>query len=397
MTREEPVPAGRCISYLMKNDAHDITGVMMGRAHPPVLGVIIGVTPGETDSDLEYAKAVRARSMAVHTLTDVSTSEDTTLSERVLASLDIVFGTVTTYEIHRRILRRGEEPRWAVLSVIEDRARKGVDFVVIHASGTLEMAQRVRASTRTIPIASRGGAMMAQASVRFGTDNPYLENYDDVLDICQASGMALSLAGTYRPGTVADALDDWHRQEISLQAELVRRAQERGVKVSVELINHVPLNLIPVYSELGLEKLHGAPFGALGPTPTDIGIGYDDVVGAIGAATAAQHGTSWITCVTSGEHCHLPTIDNLTRAIKYFQIGLHVGAVGRDGDVSRDAALSVARNENNWHHMADLAIHRDDAADMFRELGYHAGQVCTMCAGACPLLRTRVDLGRPAQ
>ena len=82
------------ISYLMKNGSHDITGAIMGRPHPPVLGVIIGVTPGETDSDLEYAKAVRAHSLGVQTLTDVTTNGDTRLRERILASLDIVFGTV---------------------------------------------------------------------------------------------------------------------------------------------------------------------------------------------------------------------------------------------------------------------------------------------------------------
>ena len=380
------------ISYLMKNGSHDITGAIMGRPHPPVLGVIIGVTPGETDSDLEYAKAVRAHSLGVQTLTDVTTNGDTRLRERILASLDIVFGTVPTYEIHRRIKRDGQEARAAVMAVLDGQAREGVDFVTIHASGTLQMAQGVRNSGRTIPVTSRGGAMMAEVSLRANAENPYLEHFDDVLDICRDSGMALSLAGTYRPGSIADALDAAHLDEIDQQAELVRRAQARGVKVSVELINHVPLHLIPVYSELGRAKLHGAPFGALGPTPTDIGIGYDDVVGAIGATTAAQHETSWITCVTAGEHCHMPTIDDMTQAVKYFQIALHAAAVARQGDCSRDAKLSEARNRNDWAAMAHLALHKDDALALFERLGYHEGQACTMCSGACPLVRSRVAL-----
>ena len=123
--------------------------------------------------------------------------------------------------------------------------------------------------------------------------------------------------------------------------------------MSVELVNHVPLHLIPVYCQLGKELLHGAPFGALGPTPTDIGIGYDDVVGAIGAATAVLHETSWITCVTAGEHCHIPTIDDIAQAVKYFQVALHAAAVSRHGDLSRDAKLSEARNRNDWATMAD--------------------------------------------
>ena len=165
--------------------------------------------------------------------------------------------------------------------------------------------------------------------------------------------------------------------------------------MSVELVNHVPLHLIPVYCQLGRERLHGAPFGALGPTPTDIGIGYDDVVGAIGATTAVLHETSWITCVTAGEHCHIPTVDDITQSVKYFQIALHAAAVSRHGDLSLDAKLSEARNRNDWGTMADLAIHRDDAVAMFERLGYHEGQACTMCSGACPLVRSRTALSGP--
>ncbi|GAA0421077.1 phosphomethylpyrimidine synthase [Acrocarpospora corrugata] len=367
---------------------------MMGRPHPPVLGVIIGITPGETTSELEYAKAVRAQALGVNTLTDVTTNDDRTLRRRILETLDISCGTVPTYEIHRRIRRRGENSRSAVLGVLEEQAKEGVDFVTIHASGTREMALRLDAATRAIPVTSRGGAMMVEVTRQMGEENPYLANFDDVLDICAAHGMALSLAGTYRPGSIADALDRTHLDEVREQAELVRRAQARGVKVSVELVNHVPLHLIPVYCELGAAELHGAPFGALGPTPTDIGIGYDDVVGAIGAVAAAQHGTSWITCVTAGEHCHMPTIDDMEQAVKYFQISLHIAAISRHGDVSRDAKLSEARNRNDWAAMADLAIHRDDAVSMFDRLGYHEGQACTMCSGACPLVRTTAEIRR---
>ena len=392
MTFGDHLPSSHSVSYLMKNDSHAITGVMMGRPHPPVLGVIIGITPGATDSETEYAKAERAHALGVHTLTDLTTNDDTRLRKRVLESLDIVFGTVPTYEIHRRILRQCEDAKSAVMRVIEGLARDGVDFAVIHASGSRGMAQRVRDSARVIPVTSRGGAMMAEVELRAHRENPYVESFDDILAVCRSSGMALSLAGTYRPGSIADAMDETHLEEVGIQAELVRRAQEAGVKVSVELVNHVPLNLIPVYCDLGRSQLHGAPFGALGPTPTDIGIGYDDVVGAIGATTAAQHGTSWITCVTAGEHCHLPSVDDITQAVKYFQIALHAAAVSCHGDLSQDAKLSEARNRNDWAAMAHHAIHRDDAVALLDRLGYHEGQACTMCSGACPLVRRKVAL-----
>ncbi len=376
-------------SYLMKNDNHDITGVYLGRYHPTVLGVIFGITPGETTLDQEYAKAVRASRLGVHTVTDVSTNGDPTLRRRVLESLDIVFGTVPTYDIHRRIRRKGKDPRTAVLSVLEEHAADGVDFLTIHASGSLSEASRLGVNDRVIPVTSRGGAMMAEVMTVAGHENPYWEYFDDVLELCRAQDIALSLAGTFRPGSVVDAMGPVHLGEVRRQADLVKRAHAMGVKVSVELINHVPLNLIPEYCELGKETLDGCPFGGLGPSPTDIAVTYDDVAGAIGAATAVMHGTSWITCVTAGEHCHMPTIDDMTQAVKYFQIATHIGHIARTRDLSRDAELSEARNRNDWAVMAKTAIHHEDAVVRFEHEGYHDGQSCSMCGGACPLVRAK--------
>src|SRR6266704_598499 len=83
-------------SYLMKNDNHDITGVYLGRYHPTVLGVIFGLTAGGTTLAQEYAKAVRASRLGVHTVTDVSADTVRTLPSWVLGALAVVFGTVPT-------------------------------------------------------------------------------------------------------------------------------------------------------------------------------------------------------------------------------------------------------------------------------------------------------------
>src|SRR5437764_1095113 len=110
----------------MKNDAHDVTGVQIGRAHPTVLNVIIGVTPGETTPDLEYEKASTAVALGVDMLSDVTTNGDPTLRRRILGTLDVALGTVPTYEIYRRICRHARQPRDAILTVLEEHAREGV-------------------------------------------------------------------------------------------------------------------------------------------------------------------------------------------------------------------------------------------------------------------------------
>jgi phosphomethylpyrimidine synthase len=359
----------------------------MGKANPPLLNVILGVTPGETTTEFEYQKAHRAVSLGVDMLTDVSTNKGHVLRRRILETLDVPLGTVPSYEIYRRIRRQGQDAKDAVMAVLEQSAREGVDWVVIHASSTPSDVRDMRDSGRHIPVTSRGGAMMLEIMAKSGHPNPYMACFDDMLDLCAASGMALSLAATFRPGSVVDSMDLVHKKEIDVQAEIVRRAHARGVKVSVELLGHVPLNLIRAYCELGDATLGGTPYGGLGPVPTDIAIGYDDVAGAIGAANAVMHGTSNIACVTAGEHVHLPKLDDLVRAVKYFQLALHIGWSARAGSFERDAELSDARSRNDWAVMSKLALHSDDAHNLVAEHGYHDGEACKMCRGACPLIR----------
>jgi phosphomethylpyrimidine synthase len=383
-------------SFLMKNRAHDVTGVHLGRQHPPALGVIIGITAGETTPDLEYEKAATAVALGVNMLSDVTTNGDASLRCRILKALDVVLGTVPTYEIYRRIRRDGRHRRDAVLSVLEEHATEGVDFVTIHASSTLSAVRQLDSTGRLIPVTSRGGAMMAEIMVESGDENPYWTHFDEILDLCEAHGLTLSLAGTFRTGSIADAMSATHLDEVKRQGELVRRAHARGVKVKVELIGHAPLHLIPAYCALGDKELDGAPFGALGPLPTDIAITYDDVAGAIGAATAVMHGVSCLACLTAGEHCHIPSYDDMVRAIKYFQIAIHIGWTARTGDIRPDSELSKARSRNDWTAMAELAIHRQEAHELIERQGYHDGQSCSMCRGACPLVRTRTITGATA-
>jgi phosphomethylpyrimidine synthase len=361
----------------------------MAQSRPPLLNVILGVTPGETTPEDEYEKATTAASLGVAMLTDVSTNRSSDLRRRILSTLDVVLGTVPTYEVHRRIRHDGQDARDAVMSVLERHAQDGVDWAVIHASSSPSDVAGLSVSGRRIPVTSRGGAMMLEIMARPDQRNPYLTCFDEVLDLCSSSGMALSLAATFRPGSVADALDLTHRREIDVQAELVRRAHARDVKVSVELLNHVPLNLIPAYCELGDMTFDGAPYGGLGPNPTDIAIGYDDVAGAIGAANAVMHGASNIACLTSGEHVHIPQYQEMIRAVKYFQLALHIGWSARTRDFGRDAELSDARNRNDWATMSKLALHGEDAHELIEHHGYHEGEACTMCRGACPLVRAQ--------
>lgn len=375
-------------SFLIRNSRHDITGTRMGGDVPPVLDVIIGVTTGQTTFELEYAKATTAARMGVSMLTDVSFEGDPTLRRTILRELDVACRTVPTYDVYAAV-RAGRSPRDTVLPILHEQADEGVDHFTLHASATREQLLTRRHQERTIPITSRGGAMMAELMLTRELENPFLTCFDEILDLCADAGVALSLATTFRVGSVHDAFSAAHLEEITMQSDLVARAHHRGVNVSVELIGHTPLDRIAEHCEIGRHHFDGAPFGALGPLPTDIAMGYDDVAGAIGAATAVMHGTPWLACLTAGEHTYIPTHADMVRAIKYFQLAVHIGMVARTGDTSHDQEMSRARNENDWSTMSKLAVHPEDAADIVERLAYRTGQPCSMCRRSCPLVRFR--------
>ena len=374
-------------SFVIKSNRHDVTGAPLGNMYPPLLDVIIGVTPGETTPEDEFQKALAASKLGVQIVTDVSTAEGGQLRRQIAESLPVAVRTVPTYDIYRAV-RAGEDPRAATIRVIQEHIRNKVDCITIHATGTAAGVSDDDVVNRVIPVTSRGGAMMNEISVRTGLGNPYAETFDEILDLCATERIALSLATTARPGSVLDALSASHVSEVVRQGELARRAHARGVNVVVELMGHVPLNLVPDYCALARKELDGAPFGALGPCVTDIAMGHDDISGAIGAAVAAMHGTSFIACLTAGEHCHLPRHDELVQSIKNFQIALHAGWIAYSGDLSRDEEMSRARNRNDWPEMVKHSLHSDDAHEIVVTAGYHAGQVCSMCGSACPIVRT---------
>ncbi len=359
----------------------------MGNAYPPLLDVLVGITPGQTTLADEYHKAASAAHLGVRIITDVSTSGNRDLRQGIAESLPVALRTVPTYDIYRAV-RAGEDPRKATVRVILEHIRDKADCITIHATGATSGVADDEVTSRVIPVTSRGGAMITEISERTSTGNPYVEVFDDILDICATERVAISLATTARPGSVIDALSSSHVQEVARQGELARRAHARGVNVLVELMGHVPLNLVEQYSALARRELDGAPYGALGPCVTDIAMGHDDVSGAIGAAVAAMHGTSFIACLTAGEHSHLPTLEELIQSIKSFQVALHAGWIAFSGDFSRDAEMSRARNRNDWKRMAELSLHPGDAHEIIATHGYHTGQACSMCGSSCPIVRT---------
>jgi len=114
-----------------------------------------------------------------------------------------------------------------------------VDYFTIHAGLLSEHVPLAKA--RLMGIVSRGGAILASWMVERDQENPLYTRWDEVLDICQAHDVTVSLGDGLRPGCQADASDAAQFAELDTLGELVERCRRRGVQVMVEGPGHVPL------------------------------------------------------------------------------------------------------------------------------------------------------------
>jgi phosphomethylpyrimidine synthase len=373
-------------SVLLSGAKRSVKPVQLGNGTSR-LGLLIGLAPGATTLAAELAKLDLAERYDVATVTDLTTSGDDRLLSAALER-DIAVGTVPAYALVSGADQCHRSPASALMSAIEAQIMRGVDFLSIHASLTTELADNLPSSDRAIPITSRGGAIIMEMMVRQRIDNPFRTIFKDLLAMCSEYGVALSFVGSLRPGSVSDSLEHAHLRELLEISHLSNEARSAGVQTIVELVNHVPLSDIRRYVELGRKLFPGSVIGALGPTPTDIAVGLDDVAGAIGAASAAQAGVDWINVVTAGEHSYLPSPQETERALTYFSLAIHIAGVA-NGDIARDRALSEARARNDWSAMSELAIFPDQARELYREHNNHDGAACSMCRANCPLVRHR--------
>jgi phosphomethylpyrimidine synthase len=361
----------------------------LGGGSPPRIGLLVGVTPPFTSAEQEIQKVEKAVELGASTITDLSIGLMSPLRPHIIERILCPIGTVPMYEVFARFKRGEGTPRKLVMDVLKRQSSEGVSFFSIHPSLSRKLAEDAINGQRVIPITSRGGGMLLELMRTADCENPFLELWDEISGLCEESGIVLSLVGSLRPGATEDALESVHLRELEIQAQLIQRAKKLGVQLIVELLNHVRLSSLPTYMQLAQQLFAGTPIGALGPTPTDIAIGYDDVAGAIGAAVAIWHGADWVNCTTAGEHTHLPDIDESLRAVRMFVLAAHIGYTARSNTSERDLTFSKARARNAWRDMERLSIFPDIAAQIIDGHQYAEGAACTMCGSECPLVRTR--------
>ncbi|MDA8335581.1 MAG: phosphomethylpyrimidine synthase ThiC [Peptococcaceae bacterium] len=369
----------------------------IGRGLKTKINVNVGVSNDCCDVAQELAKVRRAVELKADAVMDLSCFGKTREFRRSLIEFSpLPVGTVPVYDavgLYDKELT--EISAREFLGVVEEHARDGVDFMTIHAGINRETAARFKKNPRLTNIVSRGGALLFAWMERTGRENPFYEYYEDLLAICAAYDVTISLGDACRSGSVADATDASQIQELIVLGELTRRAWERNVQVMIEGPGHMALNEIAANMLLEKKLCHGAPFYVLGPLVTDVAPGYDHITSAIGGAVAASHGADFLCFVTPAEHLRLPTLDDMKEGIIAARIAAHAADVAKGIPSARswDDDMSRARRNLDWEAMFQTALDPEKARRYRSESQPGQQDTCTMCGKMCAVRNMNQALG----
>lgn len=388
--------AGRAV--LPFNPAHlGLEPAIVGSAFRTKVNANIGRSGSASGDGCELGKLRAALRAKADFVMDLSVGTRlAALRRRMLAACPKPFGTVPIYEAIQRVRGKAEAlTAEGLLSVIESQARQGVDFMTLHAG--LRRRDLQHATRRKAGIVSRGGALIAQWMAIRREENPLYARWDDVMEICRAHDVTVSLGDGLRPGCLADAGDRAQFSELDTLGGLVRRCRRQGVQVMVEGPGHVPFDKIPAQMRRQARVCGGAPFYVLGPVVTDVAAGYDHISAAIGATSAACHGAALLCYVTPAEHLGLPTRSDIHDGVMAFRLAAHAGDVARGlrGARDWDDAMTDARTRFDWERQFEIAMDGDRARRIYMR-GRHGkaqgSDFCSMCGKAFCAMRNAKKL-----
>lgn len=376
---------------LLANPMHEgVTPTLIGQPARVKVNANIGTSPVSSDGAGELDKLRVAETAGADAVMDLSTAGDLdAIRLRLIKATTLPLGTVPLYGLAQQYTDSGRDPAgWEARELLDEvakQAEQGVDFMTLHCGLTKRGAELAQDGSREMGIVSRGGAILARWMRRTGLENPLLTHYDELLDICRARNVVISLGDGLRPGAGSDAGDPAQWEEVLTLGVLARRAWAAGVQVMIEGPGHVPLHLVQAQIQGIKRATFGAPLYVLGPLVTDAAAGRDHLAGAIGGALAAQYGADFLCYLTPAEHLCLPDARDVHEGVLASRIAAQAAeaSLGRPWATERERTISSARNRLDWSAMAGAAL--DPCLVRQRSAGIEHGKECGMCGKFCAI------------
>jgi len=374
---------------LLGNPAHaGLAPIVVGQPSRIKVNANIGTSPLCNCLHTEKRKLAVALEAGADTVMDLSIAGDLdAIRTGMLAACPRPLGTVPMYSVGQQILDNDRDIASMkpddLFAEIEKQARQGVDFMTVHCGLTRRGAEMAVREDRVMGVVSRGGSMLARWMLENGKENPLLEYFDRLIDVCRQFNVTLSLGDGLRPGAGVDAGDAAQWEEVITLGRLAKYALEQGVQCMIEGPGHVPMNQVRTQIQ-GIKRLtNNAPLYVLGPLCCDSAPGYDHIAGAIGGALGVEAGVDFLCYLTPAEHLTLPDENDVRAGVMASRVAAHVGevALGRERAVRREATMNAGRKALDWDMMRDAALDPRQL-DKRREEHKHE-DVCAMCGKFC--------------
>lgn len=374
---------------LLGNPAHaGLAPIVVGQPSRIKVNANIGTSPLCNCLHTEKRKLAVALEAGADTVMDLSIAGDLdAIRTGMLAACPRPLGTVPMYSVGQQILDNDRDIASMqpddLFAEIEKQARQGVDFMTVHCGLTKRGAEMAVKQDRVMGVVSRGGSMLARWMLENGKENPLLEYFDRLIDVCRQFNITLSLGDGLRPGAGVDAGDAAQWEEVITLGRLAKYALEQGVQCMIEGPGHVPMNQVRTQIQ-GIKRLtNNAPLYVLGPLCCDSAPGYDHIAGAIGGALGVEAGVDFLCYLTPAEHLTLPNEEDVRAGVMASRVAAHVGevALGRERAVRREATMNAGRKALDWDMMREAALDPQQL-DKRREDHKHE-DVCAMCGKFC--------------
>ncbi|WP_418731256.1 phosphomethylpyrimidine synthase ThiC [Desulfovibrio sp.] len=374
---------------LLGNPAHaGLAPIVVGQPSRIKVNANIGTSPLCNCLHTEKRKLAVALEAGADTVMDLSIAGDLdAIRTGMLAACPRPLGTVPMYSVGQQILDNDRDIASMqpddLFAEIEKQARQGVDFMTVHCGLTKRGAEMAVKQDRVMGVVSRGGSMLARWMLENDKENPLLEYFDRLIDVCRQFNVTLSLGDGLRSGAGVDAGDAAQWEEVITLGRLAKYALEQGVQCMIEGPGHVPMNQVRTQIQ-GIKRLtNNAPLYVLGPLCCDSAPGYDHIAGAIGGALGVEAGVDFLCYLTPAEHLTLPNEEDVRAGVMASRVAAHVGevALGRERAVRREATMNAGRKALDWDMMREAALDPQQL-DKRREDHKHE-DVCAMCGKFC--------------
>lgn len=383
----EQIEQGKMV--LLGNPAHEkLEPLLIGQPARIKINANVGTSPLCNSLEEEKRKIDAAKKAEADTLMDLSIAGDLdAIRIEMLHLWQKPLGTVPMYSVGQRLLDSGKDiaemnPQ-DLFSEIEKQAMQGVDFITVHCGLTRKGAELATKNQRSMGVVSRGGSMLARWMLENDRENPLLENYDRLLEICLPHNLTLSLGDGLRPGAGVDAGDAAQWEEVINLGILARHAREKGVQSMIEGPGHMPMNMVRGQIQAIKRLTHNAPLYVLGPLCCDSAPGYDHIAGAIGGALAVEAGVDFLCYLTPAEHLTLPDAKDVFKGVMASRVAAHVGeiALNRPWAMLREKNMNEGRKSLDWNRMEQSAL--DPEVLKKRRQPHKKEDVCAMCGKFC--------------